>query len=94
MQQQQQFITKKSEGQQRSRERNGKSSGTQRGIREKGQEKRRKRIGKKQKVKIERKHRTEEQGGRKNQPGQGDSAQEQREEEKAATEGEVLREDA
>ena len=63
--QQQQFITKKSEGQQRSGERKGKSIGTQRGIREKGQEKRRKRIGKKQKVKKERKHRKEEQGGRK-----------------------------
>ena len=37
--QQQQFITKKSEGQQRSGERKGKSSGTQRGIWEKVQEK-------------------------------------------------------
>ncbi len=52
--QQQQFITKKSEGQQRSEEIKGKNSGTQRGIREKEQEKRRKRIGKKQKVKKER----------------------------------------
>jgi hypothetical protein len=44
--------------------------------------------------KERRKHRKEEQGERKNQPGQGDPAQVQREEEKAATEGEVLREDA
>jgi hypothetical protein len=57
LQQQQQFITKKSEGQQRSGERKGKSRGTQRGIREKEQEKRRKGIGKK-------KHRKEDQGGR------------------------------
>ena len=87
-------LQNKSVGQQRSRERKGKSRGTQRGIREKKQEKKRIRTGKKQKVKKGRKHRKEEQGERKNQPGQGDSAQEQREEEKAATEGEVLREDA
>ncbi len=47
--------------------------------------------GRRQKVKKERKHRREEQGGRKNQPGQGDSAQVQREEERAATEGDLTR---
>ncbi len=53
--QQQQFITKKSDGQQRSEERKMKSIKTQLGIREREQEKRRKLTGKKQKGKKGRK---------------------------------------